>query len=113
MAKLKQFHLTHSYRGVELTIICVTNSKKRFAELMDMTVGYIGNYANFYDPRDIECIENVDVVYAKGGIGGEAFHILNQDEIKPLSEYHKIIDEHRKIYATYRDYDEIKRNDKG
>ena len=113
MAKLKQYGLTHYHRGIEVNVMCVTTSKKKFAELMDMTVGHISNYATSFEPRDSLCIENPDILYAKCGMGGEGCYFLPRNEVKLLSDFKVLIDEHRKIYSTYRDYDEAKRNGEG
>ena len=45
MAKLKQFDLTKYYRGIELSVICVTTSQKKFAELLDTSTNDVKNYA--------------------------------------------------------------------
>lgn len=111
MAKLKEFILTKYIRGVELQILCVTSSKKKFAELLDATSSYINSYSSSFEPRTPICIENPDILYAKSGMGGEAFHIFKRDEVKLLSEYVELIDEHRKVYPTYHDYYEAKKND--
>ena len=110
MTKLKQYSITHYHRGIELDVICVTTSKKKFAELLDISPSYISKYGYSYEPRDTICIENPDVLYAKVGLGGEGRYIFKHDGIKLLSEFETLIGEHRKLYPTRRDYDEAKRN---
>jgi hypothetical protein len=110
MAKLKQFRLTYLYRNIELDVICVTTSKKKFAELLDIPISYVGSYSSDYEPRDILCIENPDVLCAKCGMGGEGTYFLPRKEVKFLSEFKVLIDEHRKIYPTRQDYHEAKGN---
>ena len=108
--RLKTFSITKYYRGVELRVICVTTSKKRFAELLDSGLSYINSYAHSYDLRYDICNENPEVLFAKPGMGGEAMDIFNRDEIKTLEEYEKLIDEHRSKYPTRHDFEESKKN---
>ena len=57
MAKLKQYNLTTLIRGVEVLIICATNSKKNFAQLIDKPYGYVRDYAG--QGSEIEtCVAN-------------------------------------------------------
>ncbi len=107
--RLKTFSITKYYRGVELRVICVTTSKKRFAELLDNGLLYINSYAHSYDLRYDICNENPEVLFAKPGMGGEAMDIFNRDEIKTLEEYEKLIDEHRSKYLTRHDFEESKK----
>lgn len=108
--RLKTFSITKYYKGVELRVICVTTSKKRFAELLDSGLSYISSYATSYELRYDICNENVDVLFAKPGMGGEVRDIFNRDEIKTLEEYEKLIDEHRSKYPTRHDFEESKKN---
>ncbi len=108
--RLKTFSITKYYRGVELRVICVTTSKKRFAELLDSGLSYISSYTTSYELRYDICNENPEVLFAKPGMGGEAMEIFNRDEIKTLSEYEKLIDEHRSKYPTRHDFEESKKN---
>jgi hypothetical protein len=104
MAKLKQFDITHYYRGIELRVICVTSSQKKFAELTNTTPNYIKNYAFCYEPRIQECIDNPDTLFAEIGLGGEAMYVFERNKILPYTEYMAMIDKHRETYITYRDY---------
>jgi hypothetical protein len=110
MIELTKKHKTHSltiyHRGIELEMLCVTTSKKKFAELIDKPVGHINGYAYAYDLRYPICNENPDVLFAKPGRGGEAMMIFDKNEVKTLEEYEHLIDEHRKVYSNYRDYQE-------
>lgn len=110
MTELTKKHKTHSltiyHRGIELEMLCVTTSKKKFAELIDKPVGHINGYAYAYDLRYPICNENPDVLFAKPGRGGEAMMIFDKNEVKTLEEYEQLIDEHRKVYSNYRDYQE-------
>jgi len=108
--KHKTFSLTTYHRGVELELLCVTTSKKKFAELIDMTLSYVNGYANSYDLRYPVCNENPDKLYAKPGMGGEAMFIFNKDEVKPLDEYKELIDKHREQYPTNIDFYERQQN---
>ena len=47
--KYKTFEITHYYRGIEISVLCVTTSKKKFAELLNESVNYINNYSYSYD----------------------------------------------------------------
>lgn len=104
MSKLKTFSMTTYHRGIELTLVCVTTSKKKFAELTDTSLSHVNNYANSYDLRYPVCNENPNVVYAKPGMGGEAMFIFNRDEVKPVEEYKALIDSHREKFPTPRDF---------
>jgi hypothetical protein len=107
MSKLSKKHKTYSltiyYRGIELELLCVTTSKKKFSESSDTSLSHINNYANSYDLRYSICNENPDKLFAKCGLGGEGTYFLGKD-VKTLDETKAIIDEHRKTYFTYQDY---------
>jgi len=102
--KHKTFNLASYHRGIQLVILCVTTSKKKFAELTDKPISYINGYAGSYDLRYPVCNENQEKLYAKPGIGGEAMFIFNQDEIKTLAEYEDLINQHREKFPTASDY---------
>lgn len=108
MTEISKKHKTFSYvkyiRGIELEVICVTTSKKRFAEILDAPIAHISSYATSYDLRYQICNENPNVLFAQPGMGGEGAAAFNKGEIKTLEEYKDLIDEHRKIYSNYRDY---------
>jgi hypothetical protein len=108
MEKLTKKHKTHSititHRGMELELICVTTSKKKFAELTDMSMSFVNNYGYSYDLRYPICNENPDKLYAKPGMGGEIMYITERGVIKPLEDYIKLIVEHREKYKSYKDY---------
>jgi hypothetical protein len=108
MEKLTKKHKTHSititHRGMELELICVTTSKKKFAELCDIPISFVNNYGYSYDLRYPICNENPDKLYAKPGMGGEIRYFTEKDEIKPFEEYINLINEHREKYTSYRDY---------
>jgi hypothetical protein len=104
MKKVKQFGIIKYYRGIELNVVCVTTSKKKFAELLDTTVGEVKNYAYSYEPKTQECIDNPDTLYAEVGLGGEGTYVFERNKMLPYEEYKAMIDEHRKTYCTYRDY---------
>ncbi len=91
MEKLTKRHKTHSItsyiRGFELELICVTTSKKRFAELIDESLSHVNNHGFSYDLRYPICNENPDKVYAKPGRGGEIRYITEPNDIKPREKY--------------------------
>ena len=107
--KYKEFLMTRYHRGVELRVHCITTSIKKFAELIDSTPGYVSNYASSIDPKTKECIDDLDVVYAVPGWGGEASELFIQKEVKLYSDYEKLIDEHREKYPTRQDWEEHKK----
>jgi hypothetical protein len=109
--KHKTFSITHYYRGIEIELICVTTSKKKFAELTNISLSSINKYASSYDLRYDICNENIDVLFAQPGMGGEATVAFNKGEIKTLEEYKDLINEHRKNYSTYRDFLEKTKKD--
>jgi len=102
--KHKTYSITTYYKGIELQLLCVTTSKKRFAELGDVTLSYINGYANSYDLRYPECNENPDKLYAMPGLGGESMYIFKRGEVKTLEEYKQLIDKHRETYPSNRDF---------
>lgn len=102
--RYKTFHITTYYRGIELIVLCVTTSKKRFSELSGLSLSFINSHSHNYDLRYPLCNDNPEKIFAKPGLGGECFHIFNKDEIKPIEEYKKLIDSHREVYPTYHDY---------
>jgi hypothetical protein len=108
--KHKTYSLTLYHRGIELDLLCVTTSKKKFSELADMSLSYINGYANDYDLRYPECNENPDKLYAKPGLGGEGMYIFKRGEVKTFEEYKQLIDKHRETYPTYRDFNEAQKN---
>jgi hypothetical protein len=107
--KYKEFLITKYHRGIELRVHCVTTSTKKFAELIGSSPGFVKDYSNSIDPKTKECIENIDVVYAVLGWGGEAWEIFTKDELKLFSEYEKLIDEHREKYTTRHDWENHKK----
>lgn len=104
MAKLKQFDLTKYYRGIELSVICVTTSQKKFAELLDTSTNDVKNYTFCYEPRNQECIDNPDTLFAKIGLGGEGTYVFEHNKVLPYTEYKAMIDKHRETYSSYRYY---------
>ncbi len=108
MAELTKKHKTYSitiyHRRMEIQMVCVTTSKKKFAELTGISLSHINGYANSYDLRYPICNENPDKLYGIRGMGGESFHIFEKDKVIPLEEMKAIIDEHRKTYANSNDY---------
>lgn len=107
--KHKTYGLTTYHRGVELQLLCVTTSKKKFAELSDISLSHINNYAHDFDLRYPVCNENPDKLYAKPGYGGESMYIFNRDEVKPLKEYKELISKHREQFPTPTDFYESQR----
>lgn len=104
MAKLKQFDITKYYRGIELRVICVTTSQKKFAELVGSSANYIRDYAHCYEPRNQECIDNPDTLFAEIGLGGEGMYVFERNKVLPYTEYMAMIDKHRETYMSYSDY---------
>ena len=102
--KHKTYSMTSYYRGIELELIVVTTSKKRFAELVNSPLSYVNNYTYAYDLRYPICNENPEVVHAKAGLGGEVRYFLDRDEIMTYEDAKQRIDDHRKTYPTYNDY---------
>lgn len=107
--KHKTYGLTIYHRGVELQLLCVTTSKKKFAELSDISLSHINGYAHDYDLRYPICNENPDKLYAKPGYGGECMYIFNRDEVKTLEEYKELINKHRSEFPTATDFYENQR----
>ncbi len=100
----KTFSIIEYYRGIELQILCVTTSKKKFAQLSGISLNHINSHAHSYDLRYSICNENPDKVYAKPGMGGEGNYIFNREEVKTLEEYKELINLHREKYPTKYDY---------
>jgi hypothetical protein len=102
--KYKEFSIPHYYRGMELNVIAVTTSVKKFAELTDISLHHIKNYAYSGEPKTKECIDNPDVVYAKTGMGGEISYVFKKDTVYTIVDFKVKIDEHREKYSSYNDY---------
>jgi hypothetical protein len=102
--KYKTFEITDYYRGIELKLLCVTTSRKRFAEITDKSESSIKSYGYCYDLRYDICNQNPDKLFAKPGMGGEGLYIFKRDDIKTYEEYIKLIDEHRLSYKTYNEF---------
>ena len=107
--KYKEYNLVTYYRGVELTVRCVTTSTKKFAELLGKSPNYVKDFSSGMPPKTPECMANVEVLYAIPGFGGEAREIFKTKEVKLYSEYEKLIDEHRKVYPTRHDWETYKK----
>jgi hypothetical protein len=93
--KFKTFSIVTYYRSIELDLICVTTSKKKFAEITDISLSCINNYAYSYDLRYPLCNENPDKLFAKPGLGGQAKEILGNNDIKPYEECIKMINNYK------------------
>jgi hypothetical protein len=102
--KHKEFSITHYYRGMELQVIAVTTSVKKFSELTGISPHHVKTYAYSFEPRTKECIENPDIVYAKSGLGGEIRKVFDKDIVYTFMEFKAKIDEYGGNYSTYRDY---------
>jgi hypothetical protein len=102
--KYKEYHYTHYYRGIELCVICVSTSIKKFAECFNYSPASMRKYTNIMEPRTKECIENPDVLYARIGLGGEGTYVFERDIMYTIVDFKAMIDEHRKKYSTYNDY---------
>ena len=108
MAKLKQYNLTTLIRGVEVLIICATNSKKNFAQLIDKPYGYVRDYAG--QGSEIEtCVANPHKLYVMRGLGGETLVIFEKERIYEYEEALGMINEHRKTYTNKREWHESKK----
>lgn len=104
MAKLKQFDYIKYYKGIELRVLCVTSSQKKFAELIGSSLNQIRNYSYIYEPRNQECIDSPDKLFAKIGIGGEGVEVFEREKVLPYEDYKVLIDKHRETYTNYIDY---------
>lgn len=102
--KMKTYQITTYIRGIELQLVCVTTSKKKFSEITGISLSHVNGYSTSYDLRYPICNENPEKVFAKPGLGGEVCYIFNRGEIKPLNEYVELINQHREKYPTHRDY---------
>jgi hypothetical protein len=103
-AKYKTYELTVYHRGIELKLLCVTTSKKKFAELSNNSISFLNGYVHTYDLRYPICNENPDKLFATRGFGGEGTYIFEKDLIKPYEEIKEIIDKHREKYSSYNEY---------
>ena len=106
MAKLKEFSITTYYRGIEMNKKCITTSKKRASEIFDTTLSFMNGYSHTIEPKTQEAIDNIDTVFCRVGMGGEARYIFEVDKVYTLDEYKRIIDEHRVKYPSYHHYSE-------
>ena len=95
--KYKTYHLTTYHRGVEIVLLCVTSSKKKFAEITDKPLSYINNYGFSYDLRYSVCNENPNTLFIQRGLGGESRVIFKNDDVMPYEEAIRVIDDYKKI----------------
>lgn len=102
--KHKTFEIITYHRGVEIQIVCVTTSKKKFAELTGQSVSYINGYCHTYDLRYPTCNQNPDILFGIRGLGGESRVVFTDNEPRPLEEMKELIDKHREEYKSYTDY---------
>ena len=102
--KYKEYSYTHYYRGIELSVICVTTSIKKFAEYFNYSQASMRKYTHVTEPKTKECIENPNILYAKIGLGGEGRCVFERDVVLKLEDYKIMIDKHRETYSGYRDF---------
>lgn len=104
MAKLKQYGFTHYIRNVEVYVICVTTSKQKFADLLDIKLSQIKDYMHINDAKNVDCINNPNKLFVQRGMGGEALAIFKKDKTYSYEEAQEIINKHREVYKSRGDW---------
>ena len=62
---LKQFHLPHHYRGVEIEMVCLTESRYDLIPLTGVRNATVKRLAYFDNEVIEECVNNPGVVYVR------------------------------------------------
>lgn len=92
---MKQFEWTTIYKGQQIYLNVVCKTQKKAAELFDTTTNQIRNYGYSFEPRDRECVDNPEKVYAyfdSGDMFREHHDLLRK--FIPLEEMQKVIDKY-------------------
>jgi len=62
MGKLKQYMLTTKINDVEVNVVCLTSSLKKFSLLLDKSYNYVREYGNEMGYVVDECFESPHVL---------------------------------------------------
>ena len=63
--ELKQFHLPHHYRGVEIEMLCLTETRYDLISLTGVRNATVKRLAYFNNEIIEECRENPNIVYVR------------------------------------------------
>lgn len=93
--ELKQFHLPYHYRGVEVEMVCLTESRYNLVELIGIRNATAKRLAYFDGESIEECRENPNVVYVRRLPGANIGVEIPSHPIT-LDEFMSIVDAHGK-----------------
>ena len=108
MGKLKQYMLTTKINGVEVNVVCLTNSLKKFSVLLDKSYSYVREYANEMGYIVDECFESPHVLFVERGLGGETLDIFEKELVYDYDRAVELIGIHREKYPNSRSWYESK-----
>jgi hypothetical protein len=108
MGKLKQYMLTTKINGVEVNVVCLTNSLKKFSVLLDKSYSYVREYANEMAYVVDECFESPHVLFVERGLGGETLDIFEKELVYDYDRAVELIGIHREKYPNSRAWYESK-----
>ena len=104
MGKLKQYLLTTIINGVEVDVLCITNSRKKFSNLLDKSYSYVSEYSSEMGYMVDECFDNPNVLFIQRGLGGETLDIFERDKIYSYDDAVELIKKHREKYPNTRSW---------
>ena len=102
MAKLKQYMLNTKINGVEVNVVCLTSSFKKFSLLLDKSYTYVREYANEMGYVVDECFESPHILFIMRGLGGETLDIFEKELIYDYDRAVELIGIHRKKFPNSR-----------
>jgi hypothetical protein len=102
--ELKQFSYSTTERGMQIEITFCARTYKDACTILGISYYTAKQYCHCYSPKDIECIKNPLLRYARFN-SGELFY-GKPEWIGKLLKYTDLcsfINEYRKVYKTYSD----------
>jgi hypothetical protein len=104
MGKLKQYMLTTKINGVEVNVVCLTNSLKKFSLLLDKPYNYVREYGNEMGYVVDECFEYPHVLFVERGLANETLDIFEKDLVYDYDRAVELIGIHREKYPNIRSW---------
>lgn len=92
--ELKQFHIPHHYRGVEIEMICLTESRYDLVEKTGIRNATAKRLAYYNDEIIQECQENPGVVYVRR-LPETRTPIKLPDKPITLEEFQNLVDNYK------------------
>lgn len=89
--ELKQFHLQYHYRGVEIEMLCLTESRYDLIPLTGVRNATVKRLAYFDNEVIEECVQNPGVVFVRG-LKDTTYTINLPDGPIKLEDFQNIVD---------------------